>query len=459
MTQTSGPSAAGDQQTTTGHQPPPGIDRANLRSYETLTRSTTDRKVAGVAGGLGRHLNIDPTVLRVLLVVLCFFGGAGFLLYAVAWALVPEDGRSEGPISTRPSTRNALLIGAGILAAVLVVGDSWGGLGTPWPLVVFGGGALLFFALRGRGGGTPPLDPAPTYGQGYPPVAGQPAAEATGQTTSPATGPATSPATGPATNQVTGVATGAATSQATGPATSQPPGVSYPPLVGDGEEPPTPPWLPVPQPPLAYLPPPRRTGPRLFGLTLAIVAVALGSLGLYDASGGHVVDSAYPALALAVVGLMLVLGAFVGRAGGLIFLGFIATVALVVTSVVGSAGDIRGGHGQPLRATPATAAAVNNDYFVPAGQVRIDLSKVADPAALDGRSIDVGARVGEVVVVLPRGVTTDITADLSGPGQIDLPHHSAGGIGTTLSETDGSGPDTLSLHTHLLAGHIDVRTP
>jgi phage shock protein PspC (stress-responsive transcriptional regulator) len=421
MTQTPGPSAAGDQQTTTGHQPPPGIDRANLRNYERLTRSTTDRKVAGVAGGLGRHLNIDPTVLRVLLVVLCFFGGAGFLLYAVAWALVPEDGRSEGAISTGPGTRNGLLIGAGILAAVLVVGDSWGGFGTPWPLVVLGGGALLFFALRGRGA-TSAQDPTATYGQGYPSTPGQ--------------------------------ATGQATTQATG----EPAGVTYPPPVGPGEEPPTPPWLPAPQPPVAYQPPPRRTGPRLFGLTLAIIAVALGSLGLYEASGGHVVDSAYPALALAVVGLMLVVGAFVGRAGGLILLGLLATVALVVTSVVGSAGDIRGGDSQPLRATPATAASVHDTYFVPSGQVRLDLSKVSDPEQLAGQTIDVGARVGEVVVVLPKGVTTDIDADLSGPGQIDLPHRSAGGIGTTLSETVGSGSDTLSLHTHLFAGHIDVRT-
>jgi phage shock protein PspC (stress-responsive transcriptional regulator) len=393
------------------------MDRANLRNYERLTRSTTDRKIAGVAGGLGRHLNIDPTVLRVLLVVLCFFGGAGFLLYAVAWALVPEDGRSEGAISTGPGTRNGLLIGAGILAATLVVGDSWGGFGTPWPLVVLGGGVLLFFALRGRGA-TPPQDLTATYQQGYPLATGQPVSQAT----------------------------------------AEPAGATYPLPVATGEEPPTPPWLPAPQPPVAYQPPPRRTGPRLFGPTLAIVAVALGSLGLYEASGGHVVDSAYPALALAVVGLMLVVGAFVGRAGGLIFLGFLASVALAVTSVVGSAGDIQGGDRQPLRVAPPNAAAVKPTYFVPSGQVRIDLSKVADPADLAGRSIDVGARVGEVVVVLPPHVTTHIDADLSGPGQIDLPSRSAGGINTTLSETVGRGPGTLSLHTHLFAGHIDVRT-
>ena len=98
MNQTQGPSSTDEQQSTTEQTgPQPGVDRQHLRSYEQLRRSVTDRKVAGVAGGLGRHLNIDPTILRVLFVVLCFFGGAGFVAYGVAWLLVPEEGRREAP--------------------------------------------------------------------------------------------------------------------------------------------------------------------------------------------------------------------------------------------------------------------------------------------------------------------------------------------------------------------------
>ena len=48
-----------------------------MRDVNRLRRSTTDRYIAGVAGGLGRHFDIDPTVIRVLLAVLTFFGGAG----------------------------------------------------------------------------------------------------------------------------------------------------------------------------------------------------------------------------------------------------------------------------------------------------------------------------------------------------------------------------------------------
>ncbi len=131
MTETDGPSATEQQQGFSPPPPapggaPPGVDRAHLRSYERLRRSVDDRKIAGVAGGLGRHLNIDPTVLRVLFVVLCLFGGAGFLLYGVAWLLVPEAGRSEGHLRVAAGTRNGLLIATAVVAALLLVGDGWG---------------------------------------------------------------------------------------------------------------------------------------------------------------------------------------------------------------------------------------------------------------------------------------------------------------------------------------------
>src|SRR6478672_12153880 len=113
MNQTQGPSST-DEQDGRQAEPQPGVDRQHLRSYEQLRRSVTDRKVAGVAGGLGRHLNIDPTILRVLFVVLCFFGVAGFVAYGAAWLLVPEDGQTEGKVAVNDSTRNGLLIAAGV---------------------------------------------------------------------------------------------------------------------------------------------------------------------------------------------------------------------------------------------------------------------------------------------------------------------------------------------------------
>ena len=58
-----------------------------------LQRSRSDRMIAGVCGGAGRLLDIDPTLLRLALVLLTVFGaGIGVVLYVAAWILVPQDG-------------------------------------------------------------------------------------------------------------------------------------------------------------------------------------------------------------------------------------------------------------------------------------------------------------------------------------------------------------------------------
>jgi hypothetical protein len=188
------------------------------------------------------------------------------------------------------------------------------------------------------------------------------------------------------------------------------------------------------------------------------VAIALGSLGLYDAAGGAVVPTAYSALALAVVGLMLVLGAFVGRPGGLVLLGVLAAGALALTSLVGALGGWHGTEGERIDATPRQASAVRDSYYVPNGRIVLDLSAVRDPAALAGRSIDVGGRAGEVVIVLPSGVVTHLATEITGPGQIDSVGRLTAGIGSVSTQNVGRGPGTFSVRAHLFAGHIDVRT-
>jgi len=56
-----------------------------------LYRSRTERKVAGVAGGLAQYLNVDPTLIRALFVALAVLGGSGLILYLAMWILVPEE--------------------------------------------------------------------------------------------------------------------------------------------------------------------------------------------------------------------------------------------------------------------------------------------------------------------------------------------------------------------------------
>lgn len=55
-----------------------------------LYRSTADKKIAGVCGGLAEYFNIDPTIVRVIFVILLLPGGLpGFIPYVILWVVVP----------------------------------------------------------------------------------------------------------------------------------------------------------------------------------------------------------------------------------------------------------------------------------------------------------------------------------------------------------------------------------
>ncbi|MEI6695414.1 MAG: PspC domain-containing protein [Bacteroidota bacterium] len=55
-----------------------------------LYRSLTQRSIAGVAGGLAEHFNIDPVIVRIAFVIAGFCGG-GILLYIILWIVIPEQ--------------------------------------------------------------------------------------------------------------------------------------------------------------------------------------------------------------------------------------------------------------------------------------------------------------------------------------------------------------------------------
>ncbi len=60
--------------------------------YRKLYRSGGDRMIAGVCGGLGQYANIDPTVLRLIAVVLIFLTGpAAILAYLIMALIVPQE--------------------------------------------------------------------------------------------------------------------------------------------------------------------------------------------------------------------------------------------------------------------------------------------------------------------------------------------------------------------------------
>jgi hypothetical protein len=198
-----------------------------------------------------------------------------------------------------------------------------------------------------------------------------------------------------------------------------------------------------------------KSGPLLFGPTLALIALALGVLGLYDASGGSVADSAYPALALAITGAMLVVGAFVGRAGGLVLIGLLATVVLVATAI--GRPSFHGDRNLVVR--PVSADRLQDSYEVPAGRVELDLSRITDSGSLDGRTVDVSANAGEILVIVPRNVDVDYSADVQYGGAVDTPTLSRNGWGPSVTSTINAPgtDDTLHLDLHLGFGHIEVQ--
>lgn len=56
-----------------------------------LYRSKSNRIIAGVCGGIGEYLGIDPTLIRLLWILFSLSIGAGLLAYIIAWIIVPEE--------------------------------------------------------------------------------------------------------------------------------------------------------------------------------------------------------------------------------------------------------------------------------------------------------------------------------------------------------------------------------
>lgn len=148
-----------------------------------LLRSQSNRMVAGVCGGLGEYLGIDPTFIRIFFLLLVFGEGAGVLIYMVLWILLPAQGSAGGPESTiqqnaeeistrarelgqemsaglRGNNRQvSLLVGVALvlIGSVYLLDNlnlawlAWLRFSTLWPvLLILGGAVLLYRYLRGE---------------------------------------------------------------------------------------------------------------------------------------------------------------------------------------------------------------------------------------------------------------------------------------------------------------------
>ena len=69
-----------------------------------LYRSTKEKMIGGVCGGIAEYFDIDPVLVRILFVVATFAGGSGILAYIICWIIIPE--RPYAPAAT-PATEGA----------------------------------------------------------------------------------------------------------------------------------------------------------------------------------------------------------------------------------------------------------------------------------------------------------------------------------------------------------------
>ncbi len=359
----SGPAGPSDP----GPDEGPRVSTEDMRDLGRLRRSTYDGKVAGVASGIARHFDIDPVIVRVAFVVLAFFGGAGCIVYAACWLLVPEEGQRDAKLRLDDRSRTVALVLVGSLALLALLGDSWGGWGFPWPLAIVGLIVLLVISARS------PRTPPPTTQTGAPAYAAVRREHAN----------------------------------------------------------------------------PRKRGPILFWYTMALVALALSTLAIADAAGAQITDSAYPALALAVIGVMLATGAFYGRAGGLILAGLVATVSTVGATAAGEWDT-----GQTAE-SPRTAAALASTYDLTAGEIVLDLTDLTDLEALDGRTIRLDVTFGHIELLLPAGLDAEVTARVGAIGHTQLFGSSRDGS-DAFSYVGTAGGPSITIDAEVTFGEIEI---
>ena len=130
---------------------PPEARRRGAGDAPLLRRDTANGIVAGVCSGLGRRFGIDPIILRVIFGAATLAGGTGMLVYALAWALVPEEGGGRTPIVRLAGRRDTWLVMSGsvlLLLSVLFLLREWGlwfSDAIAWPVLLAGGGAALIW--------------------------------------------------------------------------------------------------------------------------------------------------------------------------------------------------------------------------------------------------------------------------------------------------------------------------
>ncbi len=115
-----------------------------------LYRSRTNSMIAGICGGLGEYLNVDPTILRIVAVLLVFADGIGLLAYLIGWIIIPRRPYlDEVVVSSEKSKLSLYLPGlALVLVGLIFLLNNlvhWFRFHYLWPLILIVIGIVMLF--------------------------------------------------------------------------------------------------------------------------------------------------------------------------------------------------------------------------------------------------------------------------------------------------------------------------
>ncbi|MFH5822155.1 PspC domain-containing protein [Georgenia sp. AZ-5] len=482
--------------------------------FDSLRRSGIwrgqDRWIGGVAAGVARRLDVDPLLIRGVLVVMTLFGGLGLLLYGVAWALLPEE--SDGRIHLQEALRgnvDAALAGA---IAFTVIGLSrpgvwWGGWvswgdGFFWSIVSVATVVLIvvgIVALARRGSRRTPPPPRGQWAGPGPDVAGGAPARGWQE----AAGAPASHASSAGSFPPEGAAFGAAAAAAAGEPRPAGPGRSPRPAA-PGVDPaagqswretggpvwqPAPPQTgfagygpvgapPVPPRPAVPAPPPPRPavpgpGQAVVAVVLALCLLAVAALLLVDRIDpiGWQLPLLIGGTVLGLLGLGVLVSGARGRRGGAlsvlgVLLALLVVPATMATTIV--PGSFRVGPGAPvgdLSVAPASPDEAARGYDLAAGDLDLDLRELS--AGEDQVTIPVDVGAGDITIRVPDGAAVRVDAEVgagavetrTGPGWTDGEGFGStgdSGTGETRSWHNGLGIDTSLSSPEARDGDPDV---
>jgi len=429
-------------------------------------RPRQGRYIAGVSGALGRATNTDPVLWRVLLAVLGILSGVGVLLYLIGWLVIPTEGETASPIESLLGKGRSgmaplsvvLLGGAAVISFAFIVQDGMRAALLAAAVIL---GAVLLIKRTGSTAATFPGAGGPPPPPGFPAdpfAAAQPGTPQAGTAQFGAAPAAAAPAAEPVTVPPA-------------PAPPRPPTLGIPPLPPMPPAPPAPggyrpPFAPhgpfarptpptYPPQPVAPKPPKKpRERSKLGRLTFFAVVMVIGLLAVIDMAGASIAVSAYFAAALVTIALGLIVGAWFGRARGLIALALLASLGLAIAT-----GTERwGGEVGNSVYRPATIGAVADRYDFTAGNVTLDLRGIDFTG--QQQDITVTMKLGQLRVLVPETADTTATVRMDNGRALilgkEFDSREVDGQSVTDLGKDGTGGGTLKLDLQLDTGNMEV---